>query len=276
MDRKGARSLVASRAGGGKPTHLGTHAPRIAHVRALLSGKGRRQSGRFAFEGATLLHEADRSGVSVEELYATQAAYDGTPLVAELARRDVPTFIVDERAAAKMSDLDTPSGIVAVAAMRLTPLEQAFSAGGIVLALADLNDPGNAGTLVRAADAFGCGGVVFGNLGADPYHPKVVRAAMGSVFRVPVAVAGPSETFAAADAAGFERVELDGSGEPLRGFAWAARTLLVVGHERHGLGRWTGPQARHAGIPMTGQAESLNAAVAGSIALYEATKRSHA
>lgn len=159
-------------------TALGLNAHRLNDVRALTTSKGRREQQRFAFEGITLLEEAHRSGVTIDELYVTQAAYESTPLVRELDASGTPTFVVAERAAAKISDVETPPGIVAVAARRLYSLDELFSRSGTVLVLADLNDPGNAGTLLRSADAFACAGVVFGRLGVDPFHPKVVRGAM--------------------------------------------------------------------------------------------------
>ena len=255
------------------PTALGLHSPRLTRVRALQTVKGRREHGLFAFEGATLLGEAERSGLPLEELYVTKAAFEANPALAGLEASGVPLFLVDDRAAAKLSDVETPSGIVAVAALRIAPIEALLAAGGVVAVLADLNDPGNAGTLVRSAEAFGCAGIAFGSLGVDPFHPKVVRAAMGSLFRLRTAVAEPADLAAAAAGAGFEIAGLSSSGEPLESAAWTARNAVVIGHERHGLGRWERVCGRLLAIEMSGRAESLNAAVAGSIALYRAASQ---
>jgi TrmH family RNA methyltransferase len=249
---------------------VGVHAQRLGSVRALLSVKGRRDARRFSFEGATLLAEAFRSGTQIEEVYATQAAYDRHAIVREVEARGTPTYLVDDRSAARISDLETPSGIVAVATSALAPLERLFAADGTVLVLADLNDPGNAGTLLRSADAFGAAGLVFGRLGVDPYHPKVVRAAMGAIFRVPLALADPAELADAAAAGAFQIAGLTASGAPLRSSPLPPRIAFIVGHERHGLGLWSQACRTSFGIPMRGAAESLNAAIAGSIALYEA------
>ncbi|MDQ2872504.1 MAG: RNA methyltransferase, partial [Candidatus Eremiobacteraeota bacterium] len=163
--------------------------------------------------------------------------------------------------------------VLAVGPSALTPLSTLFEADGIVLALADVNDPGNAGTLLRSAEAFGITRVVFGALGAEPYHPKVVRGAMGAIFRQQVAIASP-EQFAEA-AGGWTVTGLRAGGEDLDAFDFAGRHALIVGNERRGLGIWEPLCSRVASIRMHGAAESLNAAVAGSIALYEATKRRH-
>jgi TrmH family RNA methyltransferase len=255
------------------PGKLGLHAERLKNVAALQSGKERRERNRFAFEGPTLLEEAHAAGFPIEEMYVTQAAYDQTSLVRELERTGTPTFLVEPASAAQISDLATPSGIVAIAAMRFSSLEEIFGHGGPAVVLADVGDPANAGTLLRSADAFGAAGVICGSLGVEPFHPKVVRGSMGAIFRLRLAVAEPAALGEAAVAAGVRLLGLTAKGEPLEGEHWEHPTALVVGHERHGLGRWEGCCARLLGIPMAGPAESLSAAVAGSIALYEATRR---
>jgi RNA methyltransferase, TrmH family len=251
---------------------LGIHADRLSAVRALLTVKGRKKSGRFSFEGATLLREARANGFPIQEVYATQAAYDSEPLLAELEGDGTAVFLIEPRSAEKISDLETPPGIVAVGAMRFATLEKVLAGDGVALVLADLNDPGNAGTLLRTADAFGCRGAIAGTEGVDVYHPKVVRGAMGALFRLAVAVAGPVEIAAAAHKDGYELAGLTVDGEPLGSATLPRRLLLAVGNERHGLGRWEPVLDRQLAIPMLGRAESLNAGVAGSIALYEATR----
>jgi TrmH family RNA methyltransferase len=255
------------------PKHLGAHATRLADARKLHSAKGRREQGRFLFEGPTLLAEARESGAEIEEVFATNAAFESTPLLREMERDGVAVWEIDERSAARLSDVTSPTGIVAVARRRFEELPLLFARPGIVLVLAAVNDPGNAGTLLRSAEAFGAAGVVFGPLGVDPYHPKVVRAAMGSLFRLPPAAAGPNDVEAAAASAGRTIVGLSGRGESIREGSLPERAVLVVGHERSGLGEWAPLCARLVALPMEGRVESLNAAVAASIALFEAAGR---
>ena len=254
-------------------TRLGVHTARLKNVAALRSRKERWESKRFAFEGPTLLEEAHAGAFAIEELYVTQAAYDQTPLVRELDRIGTPTFLLEPASAAQISDLATPTGIVAVAPMRFSSLEEIFTGGNPAIVLADVGDPANAGTLLRSADAFDCAGAICGSLGVDPYHPKVVRGSMGAVFRLKLAVSDPPELADAAAAAGVRVLGLTAKGEPLADEPWDRPAALVVGHERHGLGRWEACCESLLGIPMAGAAESLSAAVAGSIALYEATRR---
>jgi TrmH family RNA methyltransferase len=254
-------------------TRVGVHAERLKSVAALQSRKERRESKRFAFEGPTLLEEAHAAAFPIDELYVTQAAYDQTPLVRELDRTGTPTFVVEPASAGQISDLATPTGIVAVAPARFSTLEEILGHSEPAIVLADVGDPANAGTLLRSADAFGCSGAICGSLGVDPYHPKVVRGSMGAVFRLKVAISDPDALANAAASAGVRVLGLTAKGEPLGGERWDRPAALVVGHERHGLGRWEACCESLLGIPMAGAAESLSAAVAGSIALYEATRR---
>ncbi len=253
-------------------TVAGPHADRVGRVRDLQTAKGRKEHGRFVFEGPTLLEEALHGGVTVEELYVSEAVLASNARVRELDALGTPVFIVDDRILRKISDLETPTGLVAVAPQQLTDPATVL-AGRLSLALADLNDPGNVGTLLRSAEAFGATGVILGRLGVDPYHPKVVRGAMGSTFRLPLAVATAEEFALAVATAGARAVGLATSGTDLETVELGTHTVLVVGHERRGLGSWESRGMPLGRIPMQGAAESLNAAVAGSIGLYLLSRR---
>jgi TrmH family RNA methyltransferase len=141
-----------------------------------------------------------------------------------------------------------------------------------VLLLAGVGDPGNAGTLVRSAEALGAAGVLFGRGGADPYAPKVVRAAMGSIFRLPVASVEAEELLALATAAERPVVATDLEGEDLAVVGIPANAVLAIGNERRGVRDWLPRWDRAVRIPQREATESLNAAVAGSIVLYEAAR----
>ena len=148
-----------------------------------------------------------------------------------------------------------------------------LEAPGTVLLLAGVNDPGNAGTLLRSAEAFGATGVLFGRGGVDPFSPKVVRGAMGSLFRLPVAVVEAEELLGAASAAGRPIVAATLDGAPLATAAIPGDAVLAIGNERHGaagfLPRWDSSVR----IEQASQTESLNAAVAGSVLLYAMSLR---
>jgi TrmH family RNA methyltransferase len=250
---------------------LGAQSERLTRVASLKTAKGRRRHEQFAFEGPTLLGEALLAGTPIDELYGTQAALDAHPDLAERLS-GIPIHIVSERSFTKISDVETPAGLLAVAPARQAPLEALLDGAGLVAVLAGLNDPGNAGTLLRSADAFGARGAVFGEGGVDPFSPKVVRAAMGAFFRLKVAVAAPADFARVAGSNGFTAIGLRTGAQPLDELDWPQRTAMVVGHERHGLGPWEALCQCFAGIPIGSAADSLNAAVAGSIAFYEAAR----
>lgn len=253
------------------PTPLSPHNPRIEAVRDLRTPRGRRAAGRFAAEGPTLLEEARRSGIRPREIFVTDAALARVD-VAPYETDDVPVHLVTERVVARLSDVETPSGLVAVFDLPVDDAAAVLARPGVVLLLAGVGDPGNAGTLVRSAEALGAAGVLFGRGGADPYAPKVVRAAMGSIFRLPVASVEAEELLALATAAERPVVATDLEGEDLAVVGIPANAVLAIGNERRGVRDWLPRWDRAVRIPQREATESLNAAVAGSIVLYEAAR----
>ncbi|HEV8021407.1 MAG TPA: RNA methyltransferase [Candidatus Lustribacter sp.] len=251
------------------PTALSPHNPRIERVRDLRKPQARRERGRFVLEGPTLLGEAHGSGLAVEELYGTETALAANAaLTAALEAGGTAVFTLPERTLARLSDLETPPGLVAVAKTPAMDLETILARPGAVLLLAGIADPGNAGTLLRSAEAFGAAGVLFGRGSVDAFAPKVVRGAMGSLFRLPVATVAAEELLEAAAAAGRPIVAATLDGEPLAGATLPENAVLAVGNERHGVGRFLPRWDRAVRIEQASAIESLNAAVAGSILLY--------
>lgn len=254
------------------PVRLGAHSPRLVEARALLSPKGRRQQRRFLFEGATLLAEARKGGIALENVYATEEAYEATPLLADLEGDGTAVFLVDERSLKRLSDVTTATGLVAVAPQRPVPLGDLLARPGAAVLLAEVSDPGNVGTILRSADAFGAAGAIFERGGVEPYHPKVVRAAMGAVFRLPIALSDLETVLRGVKAAGRPLLGLGSDGVPVCQEPLPERAVFVVGQERRGLGSWRAHCDRVLAIPISQAADSLNAATAASIALYEASK----
>lgn len=249
-------------------TELGAHNPRIERVRQLRTARGRSEQDRFAIEGATLIAEAQRSGLPIRELYTVAAALRERPDLAQLDDPATPVFTLAPKLFARLSDLETPTGLLAVVDLPHADAGTILARAGIVLLLAGVSDPGNAGTLLRSAEAFGAAGVLIGQGGVDPYAPKVVRAAMGSLFRLPVATVEATWLLGAAAAAGRTVVAADTDGIDLADLRPAADILLAIGNERRGVRDWLPRWDLAVKIPQTGPAESLNAAVAGSIILY--------
>lgn len=254
-------------------TFAGTHNERLRELRALRERKGRRRLARYLLEGPTLLSEALESGVRIETLAISEEAYDRHRALAEWSERNgAAVYVVEERVLAGLADTSTPQGIVASAVERLFSLSEVLDAGGPTLVLAGIGDPGNAGTLLRSAEAFGAGGACFVDDAVDALSPKVVRAAMGALFRVPIARGDGAELAGLARERARTIVVADLEGEPCDRFEFPADFLLVIGHERRGPAAWLERADARVRIPQQGRVESLNAAMAGSILLYETAR----
>jgi TrmH family RNA methyltransferase len=185
-------------------------------------------------------------------------------------------FIVPERAMARLSDLETPPGVLSVFSTALAGLDTLLAAGDAVVLLAGVSDPGNAGTLLRSAEIFGVTRAVFARDGVEPHNSKVVRATMGALFRMSLALAEPDELLAAAGRNGYTIVAAMREGIALPAFRFPSRPLIAIGNERRGVGGWLPRWDAAVSIPQQGNAESLNAAVAGGILLYAFSQRSEA
>lgn len=210
---------------------------------------------------------------AVRDVFVTASASQRFRSV--LANAGVPVHRVTERAAKALSDTVTPVGLVAVCELPGPALQQVLADGPRLVAVAvGVSEPGNAGTLIRLADAMGADAVVLAGHSVDPYNAKCLRASAGSVFAVPVVVAPDAEAVVGALAQAGVQVlatavdaELDlDEAEPLlsRPTAW------LFGPEAHGLPDDVARLSSHRiRIPMAGQAESLNVAAAAAICLYQ-------
>jgi TrmH family RNA methyltransferase len=247
-------------------TTLGAHSPKLEAARALRTKAGRTGLGRFAIEGATMLAEALAAGRRPESLFVTERGAAALPDdQAELL--DGRTYLIPERAMERLSELETPPGILAVLPLDLPALESVLDGEPAIL-LAGVSDPGNAGTLLRTAEIFGTTRALFTSDSVEPHNPKVVRATMGALFRMRIASAAGGEIGRAAARAGYTVVAAAREGLALPDFRFPERTLLAIGNERHGVARSMPGWDRAVSIPQTGRGESLNAAVAGAILLY--------
>ncbi|MGY1792093.1 TrmH family RNA methyltransferase [Geodermatophilus sp. SYSU D00803] len=246
---------------------------RVAAARKLTRRAGRDAAGAFLAEGRQAVSEALATAPDdVREVFATEAAAAAHRDL--LAGTTVPVRLVTEKAAAGLSETVTPQGLVAVCALRDLPAE-ALTADPPALAvgLAGLADPGNAGTVLRTADACGAGAVVFGAGSADPYGGKAVRSSAGSLFHVDVVRGVPLEPLVAGlRAGGVTVLAADGGGEVALdglGDALAGPVLWLFGNEARGVPPELAAAAdARVRIPMRGRAESLNLAAAAAICLY--------
>ncbi|UXA09373.1 RNA methyltransferase [Mycobacterium sp. SMC-2] len=248
---------------------------RVAAAVKLHRHVGRRRAGRFLAEGPNLVEAAAARGL-VRDVFVTEAA--AQRYASLLGAQHFPVHLVSERAAKALSDTVTPAGLVAVCEMPATRLADVAAGSPRLIAVAvEISEPGNAGTVIRIADAMGAQGVILGGYSVDPYNGKCLRASTGSIFSIPVAAA--PDTLAALGAlrdAGLQvlattvdgETRLDEAAELLgRPTAW------LFGPESHGLPTEVAAAADHrVRIPMAGGAESLNVASAAAICLYQSAQ----
>lgn len=228
------------------------HNPRLKHLRQLGSRRRERErTGHFVAEGEDLLAAADAAGwTPVERYVAAGSGLEGLEVEPELL--------------ARASHLGSGTRALAVYEARWSR-----PVGPRCVYLHGVGDPGNVGTVLRSALAFGAGSVALGPGCADPYGPKAVRASMGAIFGVRVARVAGLEGVPEPRVALVAR-----SGEPIEALAGAPDATLVVGAEREGLpDELIAACDAVAHIPMTGAAESLNAAMAVTVALYATANR---
>ncbi|HAI21099.1 MAG TPA: RNA methyltransferase [Clostridiales bacterium UBA8153] len=250
----------------------------LAEVRRLKLRKHRRHQGKLVLEGVRLVREALEQEVTVAAaLYSPELLRrpGGSQLLSELAERRVQLVQVEDSALTGLSDVDTCQGIVAVAGAFTRPVDATRT---LRLLVDGVQDPGNLGTIIRCAHAAAVGAVYLGPGTVDPFGPKTLRAAMGSVFAVPLLemeeLAGGLER---QRALGYRLVVADTRGRCSPGqLDLTGRVLLAVGNEARGV---TPPVRERADalvrIPMPGGAESLNVAMAATILLYEAVRQRH-
>ncbi|MFI6265555.1 TrmH family RNA methyltransferase [Micromonospora sp. NPDC051006] len=255
--------------------------PRVVAARRLHRRRDRDTTGRFLAEGPQAVREAlTRPGV-VTELFGTPTALDRHAELAALAAGGgVPVSEVTDDALAALAETVAPQGLVAVCRHLDVPLAQALAgAPRLVAVLAEIRDPGNAGTVLRTADAAGAGAVVFAGDAVDPYNGKCVRASAGSLFHVDVVRA--ADTVQAVDAlraAGLSILATTGYGEAdLDDLADAGRlaapTAWLFGSEAHGLPpALTEAADARVRVPLHGRAESLNLAAAAAVCLYASAR----
>ncbi|MBR6790611.1 MAG: RNA methyltransferase [Oscillospiraceae bacterium] len=232
--------------------------------------KYRQEKNAFVIEGGKLLEEALRSGIEVLSVYVTDRWLEGewARLIDGLEEK---TTWISDAVEQKIRQSQTPQGVYAVCRMLDNPVNpDKMEMNGTLLGLWNLQDPGNVGTMIRAADAMGVDGVVLSRDCCDLYNLKTLRAAMGSLFRMPVLVtdmAGFLEKYRG-EVTGFAAVVT--GGEDLTEVDFPGKSMIVIGNEGNGLSPEQAEACdRKVTIPMRGNAESLNAAMAATILLWE-------
>ena len=271
---------------------LSSKSGRVKTARRLARRNSRAEEHLFLAEGAKALSEALHLPGGVVEVFATESASEQYAALRKAAdEMGVPWFAVDDGAIAALSGAVTPQGIVAVCRFLDVDLDVVLDppvvespvagerAHPVVALCADVRDPGNAGTVIRTADASGAQGVVLAGNSVDLYNDKTVRASVGSIWHLPVAlVDDPTECVRRAQAAGFVVLAADGAGETDLFDAETSGLLdqpvaWLFGNEAWGLPTELALLADHrVSIPIRGRAESLNLSTAAAVCLYASAR----
>ncbi len=239
--------------------------PKVTTWKSLKDRKGRKETGCFLVEGRKMTEEALDSAFPVEAVLVDEARMDEFSLPARIQVYAMPGHVLTA-----VCDTKTPQGIAAVVRMA-----DVAPRGGRLVAMDGVQDPGNVGTIIRTADAAGFDGVLLSNQCADVFSPKVLRATMGSIFRMGIRVTDDLPGVLAqmaAEGAAVLSSQLDGTPFYQREKI-GEKFVLVIGSEGNGVTEEVKNVATHqVRLPMRGGAESLNAAVAAGIMMYELTR----
>ena len=266
----------------------GRHNLLVKQLRQAFSRSEVTPGGDCAIEGLRIMEEAIRSGLRFSAIFFRESALDRAERLLPQIRAQVETLLLPDRLFDSIVASDSPQGVAALVRLRefsLDDVMERMQVGPIVV-LAGLQDPGNLGTILRSAEAFGSAGVVLGEGTVSPFNSKVIRASAGSVFRLPI-VHGHAQRHGKSDAVKLsevsqrlrdQNVRLVGTsshkGIPLDQADLKGPLAIFFGNEGGGLPREAiAKMDESIAIPHTAQVESLNAGVAASIVLYEAARQ---
>jgi TrmH family RNA methyltransferase len=257
-------------------TVLGASHETVRRLRRLArDASERRREGAFVAEGPDAVVAALDAGWPLEAVFVAESALTHERLAPVLERTGV--IVITDAALERAADAQAPQGVIATCRLPSRTLDE-VDPSGLLLVLEGLQDPGNVGTLVRSADAAGASGVVLVGEGVDPFHPKVVRASAGAIFRALTLQCSRDELLAWSSSHGVRSFAtvLRGGMDP-RQAPLQEPCAVWIGSEARGLsGETLAHLPDRVSIPMASSVESLNAAVAGSLLLFEGLyQRSH-
>jgi TrmH family RNA methyltransferase len=245
----------------------------------LHTKKGREADQAFFIEGVHLVEEAIECGAAVQALLLEEEHVPAGIIRSFMEKELSRCYTVSSQVMKKLTQTENPQGISAVIGMKKELEPKLFSddtdMGSILLILDAIQDPGNLGTMIRTADAAGIKGIVAGNGTVDVYNDKVVRSTMGSIFRVPIIQANLAELLPQLREQGFVLIATSLEGAVMYNEqVYEGSVGIVIGNEAKGVSPELFAHCTHrVKVPIYGGAESLNAAVAAGIIMYEAIRQ---
>ncbi len=247
-------------------------------TKLLKSKKMRNDTNYFVAEGLRLVLDALRSNIKIESIFITQICVDKNfDKLEQLLDKNIEKYIITEELSNYISDTQTPQGIYAICKRldKCTNIDKIYN-NGVFMCLCSLQDPGNVGTIIRTAEAFGIDAIMITEDCPDIYSPKVLRSTMGSAFRMKIFLFKDSlqmlEELKSKEIKTYAAV-LRKNSECLGSFMFPAKSAVLIGNEANGLSNEIIENCNSSlYIPMKGDAESLNAATAANVIMWEMTK----
>ncbi len=248
----------------------------------LHTASGRKKEKSFLIEGVKLFAEAVKHGVDFEDVVVSESYLDSREFDTQQSESTLrgalsKIVVVDDKLFAQLATTETPQGIIAVAPVKAYKLEHLFTGSAPLVVVADrVQDPGNLGTMLRTALALGATGMILTKGSVDAFNPKVVRSAAGALFALPFVENLPIEDcITSCRKRGLKILALSADGKHVLNETDLTKpTALLLGNEANGLEKEVEDSADiMVSIPMAGQSESLNVAIANAIVLYEASSQ---
>lgn len=250
----------------------------VKDMKLLYKKKNRWELREFFIEGIRSVEQCMRSGGVIKHIFYSEELLndEGMRLVEELKNMDLNTVHISDSLFKSISDTESPQGILAVVQMIEYDLRDVLNENNFLVLLDRVQDPGNLGTIIRTADAFGANGIVVTDGCVDVYNPKTVRATMGSIFQIPVVHIG--DISEAIELLKNENIKIIASSLDTDTYSYdmdfKRDCALVIGNEGSGISREVLEQSDHlVKIKMTGKAESLNAGIASGVLMYEVLRQ---
>lgn len=255
----------------------GRHNALVKELRLAFTHGEPSRDGYCAIEGLRILQEAIRSGLKFRAVFFSASAEAQAERILPQIGAHVETVLLPDNRFARAVPSETPQGVAALACIKVFTLDDilAKSQTGPLLAIAGVQDPGNLGTILRSAEAFGASGVLLGEGTVSAYNSKTVRASAGSMFRLPIAKVKLSEVLGDMRIRGLRMLGTSShKGTPLTEAALNRPLAIFIGNEGAGLPKeLTAKMDETVAIPHSPNVESLNAGVAASIVLYESWRQ---
>jgi len=251
---------------------------KVSRALDLLNKKDREERAEFLVEGSHAVEEVVDANLAKQIFVTRNFARANNELLSKAASKRISIFETEDIAVEKLSDTLSPQGIVAVADLVVTELEeQDLIDSSFIAVLSNVRDPGNAGAIIRVADAAGADLVIFAGTSVDPHNGKVVRASAGSIFNLKIRKNKQvSEVLQNVNDLGFNVYIADGQAEKnWENIDLKNKHVWVFGNEAWGVSDEDAPVGERVSIPIFGKAESLNVATAAALCLYESAKSIH-